>query len=175
MGLPRRQFRRLARSVAPLLISIIFISVLAASAQEARTIKVVVPFPPGGAMDVLGRVLAEEIGRAHGPSMVIENRPGAGTVIATEIVSRAPPDGNTLLMPANSFVINPFLHKLNYDPLTSFEPICYLVRSPTVIVDNPPSHVGQSARRGAHQTGRTDNRCRRSCNLIPRRHRAIQA
>ena len=52
-------------------------------------------------MDVLGRVLAEEIGRAHGPSMVIENRPGAGTVIATEIVSRAPPDGNTLLMPAN--------------------------------------------------------------------------
>jgi tripartite-type tricarboxylate transporter receptor subunit TctC len=90
-------------------------------------------------MDVLGRVLAEEIGRAHGPTMVIENRPGAGTVIATELVSRAPPDGNTLLMPANSFVINPFLHKLNYDPLTSFEPICYLVRSPTVIVVNSSS------------------------------------
>jgi tripartite-type tricarboxylate transporter receptor subunit TctC len=112
---------------------------LTAHAQEARTIKVVVPFPPGGAMDVLGRVLAEEIGRAHGPTMVIENRPGAGTVIATELVSRAPPDGNTLLMPANSFVINPFLHKLNYDPLTSFEPICYLVRSPTVIVVNSSS------------------------------------
>ena len=97
MRLPRRQFRRLSRAVALLVISIIFNSVvnLAASAQEARTIKVVVPFPPGGAMDVLGRVLAEEIGRAHGPSMVIENRPGAGTVIATEIVSRAPPDGNT--------------------------------------------------------------------------------
>ena len=95
MRLPRRQFRRLSRAVAVLVISIIFISVLAASAQEARTIKVVVPLPPGGAMDVLGRVLAEGIGRAHGPSMVIENCPGAGTVIATEIVSRAPPDGNT--------------------------------------------------------------------------------
>ncbi len=103
-------------------------------AQQTRAIRVVVPFPPGGAMDFLARVFAEQIDRAHGPAMVIENRPGAGTVIATEAVSRAAPDGNALLMPANSFVINPLLHKLNYDPLTDFEPICYLARSPTVIV-----------------------------------------
>ncbi|MBV8422540.1 MAG: tripartite tricarboxylate transporter substrate binding protein [Hyphomicrobiales bacterium] len=83
-------------------------------------------------------MLAEEIGRA-GPMMVIENRLGAGSVIGTEAVSRAAADGNTLLMVGNSFVINPHLRKLNYDPLTSFEPICYLVRSPTVLVVNSAS------------------------------------
>jgi len=71
--------------------------------------------------------------------MVIENRPGAGAVIGTEAVSRAAADGNTLLMVANSFVINPHLRKLNYEPLTSFEPICYVVRSPTVLVVNSGS------------------------------------
>jgi tripartite-type tricarboxylate transporter receptor subunit TctC len=60
-------------------------------------------------------LLADEIGRT-GPTMVIENRPGAGAVIGTEAVSRAAADGNTLLMVANSFVINPHLRKLNYDP-----------------------------------------------------------
>jgi tripartite-type tricarboxylate transporter receptor subunit TctC len=65
--------------------------------------------------------------------MVVENHPGATTVIGTEAVSRAAPDGNTLLIVANSFLINPNFKKLNYDPLTSFEPICYLIRSPTQI------------------------------------------
>jgi len=102
--------------------------------QTARTIKVVVPFPPGGGADILARLLAEQVGRAQGPTMVVENRPGAGTVIATEAVSRAPPDGNTVLLMANSFVINPNLKKLNYDPLTSFEPICFLARSPNIFV-----------------------------------------
>jgi Tripartite tricarboxylate transporter family receptor len=61
--------------------------------------------------------------------MVIENRPGAASLIGTEAVSRAAPDGDTLLMMANSFVIQPHLRKLNYQPLTSFEPVCYLVLS----------------------------------------------
>src|SRR5262249_17517345 len=71
--------------------------------------------------------------------MVIENRPGAGTVIATEAVSRAAPDGNTILLVANSFVINASLKTLNYDPLTSFEPVCLLSRSPNVIAVNSTS------------------------------------
>ena len=99
----------------------------------------VVPFPAGGAADILARLLAEEISRAHGPAMVIENKPGAGTVIGTEAVARSAPDGQTLLMAANSFVINPHLRTLNYHPLTSFEPICYLARSPTVLVVNSAS------------------------------------
>jgi tripartite-type tricarboxylate transporter receptor subunit TctC len=107
--------------------------------QSARTIKIVVPFPAGGSSDTLARVLAEQIGRARGVTTVVENRPGATTVIASEVVSRAAPDGNTLLIVANSFVINPNFKKLNFDPLTSFEPICYLVRSPQVIVVNKAS------------------------------------
>ena len=66
-------------------------------------------------------------------TIVVENRPGAGTVIATEAVARAAPDGNTVLIVGNSFVINPNLKKLSYDPLTSFEPICHLTRSPNVV------------------------------------------
>jgi tripartite-type tricarboxylate transporter receptor subunit TctC len=107
---------------------------VAAQAQSSRMIKFVVPFAPGGTADILARLLAEAIGKAHGVGTLIENRPGAGTIIATEAASRAAPDGNTVLFNANAFVINPHLRKLSYDPLTSFEPICQLVSSPQVIV-----------------------------------------
>jgi len=106
---------------------------LAAQAQTSRMIKFVVPFAPGGTADILARLVAEEIGKAHGVGTLIENRSGAGTIIATEAASRAAPDGNTVLFNANAFVINPHLRKLSYDPLTSFEPICQLVSSPQVI------------------------------------------
>ena len=106
----------------------------AAQAQTSRMIKFVVPFAPGGTADILARLLAEEIGKAHGVGTLIENRPGAGTIIATEAASRAVPDGNTVLFNANAFIINPHLRKLSYDPLTSFEPVCQLVSSPQVIV-----------------------------------------
>ena len=71
--------------------------------------------------------------------MIVESRPGAGTGIATETVSRAAPDGNTLLFVAPAFVVNPHFRKLNYDPLTSFEPIFHLASSPIVIVVNNAS------------------------------------
>jgi tripartite-type tricarboxylate transporter receptor subunit TctC len=107
-----------------------------AVSQMARTIRIVVPFPAGGSADDLARLLAEEIGRTRGVNLVTENRPGAGTVVATEAVSRAAPDGNTLLLVANSFVINPSLKKLNYDPFVSFAPVCHLVSSPLIIAVN---------------------------------------
>jgi len=88
---------------------------------------------------MVARLLADQISRAYGPTMMVENRPGAASVMGTEVVSRAVPDGNTLLLPANSFVINPSLKKLTYDPLTSFEPICHLVRSPEVLAVNSAS------------------------------------
>ena len=78
-----------------------------AQAQPSRTIRFVVPFAPGGTADILARLLAEEIGKARAVATVIENRAGAGTIIATEAVSRAASDGNTLLFNANAFVINP--------------------------------------------------------------------
>src|SRR5262245_51993387 len=110
-----------------------------ARSQAARTIKIVVPFPPGGGVDIVARLMADQIGRAHRTSVVVENRPGAGTLIATEAVARAAPDGNTVLFMANSFVINAGLRKGAYDPLTSFEPICLLTRSPNAVVVNSAS------------------------------------
>jgi tripartite-type tricarboxylate transporter receptor subunit TctC len=64
--------------------------------QATRTIKIVVPFPPGGGVDIVARLVADQIGRAQRTSVVVENRPGAGTLIATEAVARAAPDGNTI-------------------------------------------------------------------------------
>jgi tripartite-type tricarboxylate transporter receptor subunit TctC len=111
-----------------------------ARAQITGAIKIIVPVPPGGSPDILARLLADQIGRAHGLTIVVENRPGAAGALATDVVARAKADGGTLLMGAPpAFVIHPHLRKLTYDPLTSFEPICNLVRSPTVIVVNETS------------------------------------
>jgi tripartite-type tricarboxylate transporter receptor subunit TctC len=107
--------------------------------QATRTVKVVVPYPPGSGPDILSRLMANEIGRAQGPAVVVENRPGGGTVIGTEAAARATPDGGTVLLVANSFVINPALRRQNYDPSTSFEPICYLAATPIVLVVNGAS------------------------------------
>jgi tripartite-type tricarboxylate transporter receptor subunit TctC len=110
-----------------------------ATAQSGRTIRVIVPYPPGGSADVLARVLAQEINTHEGVNLIIENRPGAGTVTATDFVARQPADGNTVLVMSNSFVINAHMRKLNYDPLTSFTHVCNLVTSPNLIVVNVTS------------------------------------
>jgi tripartite-type tricarboxylate transporter receptor subunit TctC len=110
-----------------------------ALAQTARTIRVVVSVPAGGAIDALVRILADEIARTSGQTIVIESRPGAGSVIAAEAVARAAPDGNTLLINTQGMLINAILRKVNFDPLLSFEPICNLVTSPLVLAVNSAS------------------------------------
>src|SRR2546428_4653994 len=103
MKLPhRRQFLHLAAGAAAL--SIILAPIGDGSwSQTTGTIKIVVPLPPGSALDILSRLLADQISRTQGPAMLIENRPGAAGVIGTEAVARASPDGNTLLVNANPF------------------------------------------------------------------------
>ena len=107
--------------------------------QAARTIRVVLTVPPGGSIDILFRLLADQISNSKGQTVIIESRPGAGGVIAAEAVSRAAPDGNTLLSNNNGIIISSILRKVNYDPLTSFEPICYLVTTPQIVVVNSAS------------------------------------
>ena len=107
--------------------------------QTARPIKIVVPYTAGSPSDLLARLLADEINRAQGTTIVVENRPGASTAIGSEAVARAAPDGRTLLLATTALLINPHLRKLSYDPLTSFEPICSLASSPTVVVVNGAS------------------------------------
>jgi len=110
-----------------------------ARAQIARTIRIVVPYAPGGTADIVARLMADQAGRTGGPTMVVENRPGAGGAVGTETVARATPDGTTLLVVSTPFLIDPLLRKLNYDPLHSFAPICNLVSAPTLIVVNSAS------------------------------------
>jgi tripartite-type tricarboxylate transporter receptor subunit TctC len=138
MKFPRRQLLHLATSGA--------LGILAASlcghgawSQATRTIKIIVPFPPGGPADFLARLVAEQVGRMQGPNLVVENRPGAGSVVGTDAASRGAPDGTTLLLFSKESVINPHVRKVSYDPLTSFEPICRLVTSPTVYSVNSAS------------------------------------
>ena len=134
-----RESMRRVFSAAILTAAVACIGAALAQTYPPRPIKIVVPLAPGGATDILARLLAQQIGRANGPTMVIENRPGAGGVIGSEAVARATPDGGTLLLTANSILITPHLRKLNYDPLSSFEPICFLVRLPFVIIVNSAS------------------------------------
>lgn len=99
-----------------------------AMAQEpypAKPITLVIPFPPGGATDVLGRVIGKKLGDVLGQSVVIDNRAGAGTVIGAAYVAKAAPDGYTLLMSSGTtFTVNPAVRaKLPYDPVKSFDPI----------------------------------------------------
>jgi tripartite-type tricarboxylate transporter receptor subunit TctC len=83
--------------------------------------------------------LAEEVSKTQGSKIVIEDRPGAGSVIGTEAVSRSAPDGNTLLITSTAFVVAPHFRKLNYNALTSFEPICSLASSAVVVAVNNTS------------------------------------
>jgi tripartite-type tricarboxylate transporter receptor subunit TctC len=107
--------------------------------QAARTIRVIITVPPGGSIDLLFRLLADHIGSTKGQTVVIESRPGGGGTIAAEAVARAAPDGNTLLSNNNGTIISAILRKVNYDPLTSFEPICYLVTTPQIVAVNSAS------------------------------------
>jgi tripartite-type tricarboxylate transporter receptor subunit TctC len=132
----RKHFRRLVFAALFAAVCIVLALSGGDALSQSRTIKIIVPFPPGGSSDTLARLLGEQVGKAHGVTVLIENRPGAGATIGYEAAARAAPDGNTLVLGANSLVINPIMRKVGYDPLTSFEPVCYLVSSPQVIVVN---------------------------------------
>jgi tripartite-type tricarboxylate transporter receptor subunit TctC len=125
---------RLTRSAIALAATLSLAAAAPGAWAQSGTIKIVVPYTPGSGPDILSRLMAEQIGRAQGPTVVVENRPGAGTVIGTEAVERAEPDGHTVLLVANSFVVNPALKRASYDPTRSFDSVCYLAATPMVLV-----------------------------------------
>lgn len=112
-------------------------------AQDGRALRVIVPFPPGGAVDTLARALSAPLNRSLGQSIVIDNRAGANTVIGTEAAVRAPADGNTLLLMATSFTVNPSAHaKLPYDSLADLSGVSRIAFNPLIICVHPslPAH-----------------------------------
>ena len=133
------KFKNLASWLA-IAVSTLLSQEVLAQVVTGKTVRIVVPFAAGGPADLIARLLAEQIGRTQGTAMVIENRTGASGVIGTEAVSRGAPDGNTILIINNSFVINAILRpSVTYNPLTSFEPICLLANLPLVLVVNSSS------------------------------------
>lgn len=103
-----------------------------------RPIKYVVPYPPGGFNDTLGRIITQKIQEAWGQAAVVENRPGGGTLIGTDAVAKAPPDGYTLLGVAFPFGANPSLYRnLPYDTAKDFTPIVFAGQTPNLLVVRP--------------------------------------
>ncbi|HEY3680619.1 MAG TPA: tripartite tricarboxylate transporter substrate binding protein [Bradyrhizobium sp.] len=110
-----------------------------ADTYPARTIKLVVPYPAGGTTDLLGRMVADELQSGLGGSVIVENKPGAGTTIGAEQVARAAPDGYTLLLATSTtLAINKTLYRhLPYDPVKDFTPIALVAGVPFVLIVNP--------------------------------------
>src|SRR3954451_11829436 len=107
-----------------------------------KTIRIVVPFAPGGGTDVIARTLAQEMAKDLGATMIIENKPGAGTIIGTQTVAASEPDGYTLLMGTFANAVNPSLNaKLPYDPHQDFAAVALIARSFNIVVVNPASAI----------------------------------
>ncbi|MBU3561564.1 Bug family tripartite tricarboxylate transporter substrate binding protein [Polynucleobacter hallstattensis] len=107
-----------------------------------KPITIVVPYPPGGFNDTLGRIVGKKLSDAWGVNVVVENKPGAGTTIGTNFVARSAPDGYTILVAQFPFSANPYLYKsLPYDTLKAFSPVVLAGRAPMVLVVNANSPI----------------------------------
>jgi len=123
-----------------LLLLMMSLSVCAHSqAWPTKPIKLVVPFPPGGGNDSLGRVIGQKLSEALGQPVVVDNRPGAGATIGTDVVAKSPADGYTILLSSiTTHALAPALYpKLSYDPIKDFTPLSLIAVAPTVLVVGP--------------------------------------
>ena len=126
----------------PLTVAVILAASLSSAAAQqypTKPIRMIIPSAPGGSNDVVGRPIATLLGERLGRQIIIDNRAGAGTMIGTELASKAPNDGYTLTVISIAFAVNPWLYDLKgrYDPIKSFTPIAMLAAGPNVLVVNP--------------------------------------
>jgi len=110
-----------------------------AEAYPQRAVRLIIPYPPGGAGDIVGRLLSVKLTEALGQQVVVDNRGGGGQIIATEITAKAPPDGYTLFLASATHGINPGLRrgKLPYDSIRDFAPVTLVAESPLVFIAHP--------------------------------------
>jgi tripartite-type tricarboxylate transporter receptor subunit TctC len=108
----------------------------AADDYPNRPVRIIVAFSPGGFNDIVARIIATQLTERLGKQFIVENRPGAGGIIAGELLATAPKDGHTLLVVSLAITVNPYFYKMPYDPLTAFAPIAILATSPNVLSVN---------------------------------------
>jgi tripartite-type tricarboxylate transporter receptor subunit TctC len=130
---------QLSRHVVAAALLALMASSVGAQAWPSKTVRIVVGFSAGGPTDVVARAFAEHASRALGQPVIVENKPGANTILAAEAVAFAPADGYTLLMAATNHTMIPALYsaRVKFDAVRSFAPICTLAVSPTVLVTGP--------------------------------------
>src|SRR3954470_18248655 len=109
----------------------------AAAEYPDKPVRLIIPFPPGGSNDVVGRLVANQLSEKLGHKVFVDNRGGAVGVLGTEAAAAAAPDGYTLLIVSIAQPRNPALYKLNYDPIKSFTPVSILATGPNVLAVNP--------------------------------------
>jgi tripartite-type tricarboxylate transporter receptor subunit TctC len=102
-----------------------------------KPIRLIIPFPPGGSNDVVGRVIAQHLSEALGKQVYVDNRGGAGGVIGTDAAAKSQPDGYTILGISLAHAVNPWLYKLPYDPIQAFAPIGIMAKGPNILTVNP--------------------------------------
>jgi tripartite-type tricarboxylate transporter receptor subunit TctC len=110
---------------------------VAAQDYPNKPVRLIIPFPPGGSNDVVGRMIGTQLSERLGKQVVVDNRAGAGGVVGTELAASAPKDGYTILIISMAHAVNPWLYKLPYDPLKAFTPISILASGPNVVAVHP--------------------------------------
>jgi tripartite-type tricarboxylate transporter receptor subunit TctC len=138
----RRTAQRLDRRVIATTAAAVSLALVAmpspAAAYPDRPIRVVIPLPPGGAVDIVARLLQPHLEKALGKPLIIENKPGASGIVGAGNVANADPDGHTLLLVPTTFTINAAVHqKLPFDPIKSFEPVAIVGRNSLMFLVNP--------------------------------------
>ncbi len=110
---------------------------VAAQDYPNKPVRLIIPFPPGGSNDVVGRMIGTQLSERLGKQVIVDNRAGAGGVVGTELAASAPKDGYTILIISMAHAVNPWLYKLPYDPIKAFTPISILASGPNVVTVHP--------------------------------------
>ena len=130
------RFRSVLLAAAGLLVALTTMAAAQADYPN-RPVRLIIPFPPGGSNDVVGRMIGTQLSQQLGKQVIVDNRAGAGGVIGTELASHAPADGYTILVISLAHAVNPWLYKLPYDPIKAFAPIGVMGSGPNVVVVHP--------------------------------------
>src|SRR5690242_5641466 len=107
----------------------------------SRAIRLIIPFPPGGSNDVVGRIIANQLGEKLGKQVFVDNRAGAGGVVGTDLAAKATPDGYTLLIVSIAHAVDPWIYKESFDPVKDFAPVSIIATGTNVLTVNPKTPI----------------------------------